>query len=308
MHRSHSENEPFFSVIIPTYNRAMELKRALESLVSQTYKKFEVIVCDDGSTDNTQEIANSFSRLLDLKYIREENWGGPARPRNCGLRSSTGEWVCFLDADDWWYPDRLEVVSANLHKGDVLYHHLDIYTLQGKKRHRRSKGRRLSEPVFIDLIVNGNAITNSSAVVKKELLEKVGGLCEEKSLIAVEDYDLWLKLGKITNKFHYIPDSLGGYWVDDMNITEISARQIERIESVYQRHLPDIEGKYLREADAFRKYWIGGIYYRMGLMAEARPLMAEARHVRSPILKLKSYYFRFAIFVRSIRKSTSRTE
>lgn len=268
----------------------------------QTTKNFEVIVVDDGSTDNTCDIIKSYDKHLNLKYQYQANWGGPAKPRNTGILLSRGEWACFLDSDDWWYPNKLEVISTYLSRADVLYHDLDIYTTKGKKLFRKSIGRRVASPVFIDLIVNGNAISNSSAVVKKTLLEKVGGLCEDKNLIAVEDYDLWLMLAKITESFYYIPSSLGGYWAGDMSITEISKRQILRIEALYKKHLPDIRPEYRRDADAFKKYYFGGICYRMGLLDEALPLLTEARHVKNPIAKLKSYCYRLLIYIRSITK------
>jgi glycosyltransferase involved in cell wall biosynthesis len=269
--------------------------------VAQTVTDFEVIVCDDGSTDNTKEVAECFRDRLHIKYIWEENWGGPARPRNVGITAAQGDWICFLDSDDWWYPRKLEVVSAYLSKGDILYHPLDIYTTKGKKLFRRSIGRRLSSPVFVDLIVKGNAISNSSAVVKRTLLEKVGGLCEDRNFIAVEDYDLWLMLGKVSDRFYYIPRSLGGYWAGDISITEISKKQITRIEALHKKHFPDIKPEHRREADAFKKYCFGGICYRMGLLDEALPLLLEARYVRSPLVKLKSYCFRLLIYIRSFR-------
>ena len=79
-------NKIKFSIIIPTYNRALLLKRCLDSLCSQTYRDFEVIVCDDGSTDGTNEIINQFEDKLSLKYLYDTNWGGPARPRNNGIK------------------------------------------------------------------------------------------------------------------------------------------------------------------------------------------------------------------------------
>ena len=112
--------KPFFTVIIPTYNRAELLRRALESVHSQTYRDFEVIVCDDGSTDHTRDVANSFAGRMHMSYLRDENWGGPARPRNRGIQEASGEWLCFLDADDWWYPEKLAAVFALTSGVDVV--------------------------------------------------------------------------------------------------------------------------------------------------------------------------------------------
>src|SRR6266545_511842 len=103
---------PFFSVVIPTYNRAEKLRRALESLLHQSYGDFEVLVCDDGSTDGTREVVSAYAGELQISYLWEENWGGPARPRNRGIAAAQGKWVCFLDADDWWHPDKLAKVHG----------------------------------------------------------------------------------------------------------------------------------------------------------------------------------------------------
>ena len=116
---------PQTSVIIPTYNRAQELRRCLNSLTCQTAKDFEVIVCDDGSTDNTEETVREFSGKLDIKYLKSSNFGGPARPRNLGLRIAKGKFVAFLDADDWWCSNKLTRSIETLNSGaDITYHDL----------------------------------------------------------------------------------------------------------------------------------------------------------------------------------------
>src|SRR5437763_1133783 len=97
---------PRFSVVIPTYNRAAELERCLESLIAQTFHDFEVLISDDGSTDRSADVARAFSDRLTIQYRWSEHWGGPARPRNLGIRHAASEWVCFLDSDDWWYPTK----------------------------------------------------------------------------------------------------------------------------------------------------------------------------------------------------------
>ena len=166
-------SHPLFSVIISTYDRAEMLKVALDSLVAQTYKNFEVLVCDDGSTDNTIKVVEDYKRRLDLKYIWEENWGGPARPRNNGIKVSKGDWICFLDSDDWWYPEKLEICLNYLGDFNFIYHDLDIYSVKDRVSKRRVGSWKLKDDVFVDLLINGNAINNSSVIVKKELLIKV---------------------------------------------------------------------------------------------------------------------------------------
>jgi glycosyltransferase involved in cell wall biosynthesis len=96
---------PKISVIIPTYNSANYLPEAIESVLAQTYKNFEIVVIDDGSTDNTKEVVVPY--LDQIVFLETEN-GDPAKARNHGIRKSSGEYVAFLDADDIWCPDKLE--------------------------------------------------------------------------------------------------------------------------------------------------------------------------------------------------------
>ena len=101
-------NETIFSVVIPTYNRASKIRRAVESVLAQSYENFEILVMDDGSTDNTAEVVASFADPR-ITYRWDKNFGGPARPRNRGIALAKGEWICFLDADDWWTVDKLQI-------------------------------------------------------------------------------------------------------------------------------------------------------------------------------------------------------
>jgi glycosyltransferase involved in cell wall biosynthesis len=239
----HFMSDPLFSIVIPTYNRADVLKRCLNSLVNQTFNKFEVIICDDGSNDHTSNVIKEFENKLLIKYIWNSNWGGPARPRNIGILNSSGKWICFLDSDDWWYPNKLEITSKYISDYDVIYHPLDEYI---NNVINKITLRKLCEDVFIDLIVNGNVLTNSSAVVKKELLEKVGYVAEDRKLIAIEDYDLWIRLSKITNKFYGIEIPLGAYWIGESG-SNISIGDPEKILEREQY----VFGKYKNELPYF---------------------------------------------------------
>src|SRR5882672_1834830 len=101
---------PCFSIVIPTYNRAAKLKLTLDSVIAQTFTDFEVLVMDDGSSDNTREMVESF-RDSRIRYQWAPNSGGPATPRNRGIDAAVADWICFLDADDRWYPDKLRRVA-----------------------------------------------------------------------------------------------------------------------------------------------------------------------------------------------------
>ena len=105
--------KPFFSIVIPTYNCADYLKRALNSVFSQTYQNFEVIVVDNSSTDNTDVVLESFNEKK-ITVIKVHNKGIIAYSRNKGIEFSKGEWIAFLDSDDVWLPTKLEKVRKSI--------------------------------------------------------------------------------------------------------------------------------------------------------------------------------------------------
>ncbi len=289
--------QPLFSIIIPTYNRAAKLRRSLESVEKQALRDFEVIVCDDGSTDDTKAVVEAFAKRMRVEYIREENWGGPARPRNNGIRAARGEWLCFLDADDWWYPDKLESVARHLHEGDIIYHDLDVYPKKISRIKRKVRGRRLRRHAFVDLMLRGNCIANSSVTVRKAMVERAGGVTEDGLL---EDFDLWLKIARLTDRFLYIPRSLGAYWWGEDNISDVSERLIESTKALYARHRAYLSTDDQRESDLFMTYTIARIEQRLGLFDGALSHFKSAIRIKSLQFKLQSMIMMAAIYCRGI--------
>ncbi|GAH83893.1 unnamed protein product, partial [marine sediment metagenome] len=107
------------SVIIPTYNRADMVGRAIQSVINQTYQDFEIIIIDDASTDNTREVAREFQeREKRIKYFKHEINKGGGAARNTGIKNSKGEYIAFLDSDDEWYPEKLEKQIEIFNKND----------------------------------------------------------------------------------------------------------------------------------------------------------------------------------------------
>lgn len=291
-------NKPFFSIVIPTFNRAEKLRRALESIKSQTCKDFEVIVCDDGSGDATREVVAEFAEALPVTYLWEANWGGPARPRNRGITAALGEWICFLDADDWWYPEKLAVVQAVTGQADLIHHCCDVYTVLGKNRIGK-RSRQMEPPIFVDLMTRGCSIVTSGTCVKKAILDKVAGFTEELDLVAVEDYDLWLRISKITEKFLYVSIPLGAYWTDQSNISSFSEKYIARESAIvcrYKEYLPRVDRE---EAERLLAYKIGIAKKYLGAFSESRIFLREA--MRSKRLKIKLYARLY--FILSLLKS-----
>jgi glycosyltransferase involved in cell wall biosynthesis len=275
---------PFVSVIIPTYNRGNQLKICLEKLCEQTFKNFEVIVCDDGSTDNTPQIVAEFKTKLNLQYIQDDNFGGPAKPRNNGLKIAKGNIVAFLDSDDWWYANKLEEAIKYIEDYDVVYHNLDKYKTLDKPSGLISN-RQLGANAVKDLIINGG-IPNSSVVIKKAIIDKIGFITEDKSFIAVEDSDYWIRAAQVTNKFYYINKRLGAYWVGD-NIS-VSHKQIDRDTALFNKHeylLDDSERKQALQLLALKK---ARVYHKMGKFAEAKKEYTISFNSSNLSIKVKS--------------------
>jgi len=218
--KSTNSEEPLISVIIPTYNHAKFIGKAIDSVLSQTYKNFELIIIDNYSKDGTEKIVASYGddRIIYLKF---RNNGIIAVSRNNGIKHSHGKHIAFLDSDDWWLPEKLQICFEYFNdKTDLIYHDLRIIREKPSLFQSKTiKSRQLNAPVLIDLLVNGNTIANSSVVVRKGLLDQIGGINESPALISAEDYNAWLRIAQITDGFCHIPKSLGYYSVHSQGIS-----------------------------------------------------------------------------------------
>jgi glycosyltransferase involved in cell wall biosynthesis len=178
------------SAVIPTHNRADLVLRALASVQAQTRPADEVIVVDDGSTDDTpRRVPEAFPGAV---YLRQEN-RGVSVARNRGVAAASGDWIALLDSDDEWRPEKLERQCEALERdpGYHLCHTDEIWIRDGRRvnprrRHAKPKGRVFRECLPLC------AISPSAALIRRSLLDELGGFDE--SLPACEDYDLWLRL------------------------------------------------------------------------------------------------------------------
>jgi glycosyltransferase involved in cell wall biosynthesis len=279
---------PVFSVVIPTYNRSLTLARALNSLNAQTFLDFEVLVCDDGSTDDTKTMVEKYRqkiRFRQLRYFYQPNWGGPARPRNTGVQNAWGEWICFLDSDDCWHPDKLYNILPYTDRYDVVYHDFEFVSDEKKKKPLRS--RQLGTDVFKELMLQGHngVIINSGICARKVLVQQCGSLSENRELIGVEDADLCLRLARVTNRFKHIPKNLGTYFLDGGNLTVYNQKMIRKLECLFDLHAPYLKKKSLIAlARKTNDYHLGRIYQRTGNTKAA--LRSYLSSIGSPNLKL----------------------
>jgi len=178
------------SIIIPTYNRGWIIKEAIDSVMVQDYRDFELIIVDDGSTDNTTDILNSYRS--DIMVFRQENQGVSAA-RNRGLAEASGRFIAFLDSDDLWLPQKLfrQVEFFNKNPDAQICQTEETWIRKGvrvnpKKRHKKPWGM-IFEPSLALCLVSPSAV-----MIRRSLLEEVGGFDE--TLPACEDYDLWLRI------------------------------------------------------------------------------------------------------------------
>jgi len=183
-------NTPLVSVIIPTYNRAWALKKAIDSVLEQNYKNFELIVVDDGSTDDTEALVTEYAKSV--KFVQQPNLGVSAA-RNKGISISSGALISFLDSDDYWEPEKLsaQVEFFNTNPDTLICQTEEIWIRNGKKVNPKKKHKKLSGMIFIPSLALC-LISPSAVMMRKNLFAKVDMFDE--SLPACEDYDLWLRV------------------------------------------------------------------------------------------------------------------
>jgi len=252
---------PFISIIVPTYNRADLIPKAIQSVLDQTYQNWELIIVDNFSDDDTKGVIESFAdhRISMLQLPRT---GSVAASRNFGVLHSKGEWIAFLDSDDWWFPEKLSMVSKAIqNEPDLIYHELQIVSGQDDKKSKmKTKSRKLKSPIFFDLLQNGNDIALSSVTLRKSTFAKVGGMNESPTFFAVEDYDTWLRIAKVTERFAHIPRVLGAYRLHDGNIGKIN--NFSYLSSALKGHLKDLNNGQLRRYESLYIYQIARNNYK----------------------------------------------
>jgi glycosyltransferase involved in cell wall biosynthesis len=191
---------PRFTVVIPAFNAARTIRSSIRSVLGQTEQDFEVIIVDDGSTDETSDCVRSFAADPRLRVIRQSN-GGPSSARNAGISAASGSYVSVLDADDLWLPEYLEVMGGALEANpDAPFAYTDAWVLDGETgRVRRASAMSYQHPPktalswrpFFLLLLEHNFVY-TSVTMRRSILDEVGGYDE--SLSTGEDWELWLRI------------------------------------------------------------------------------------------------------------------
>lgn len=194
---------PRVSVIIPTYNRGYCLGESIRSVIDQSYTDFELIVMDDGSTDNTSQVVSKFPDVL-LHRLQKNS--GVSAARNLGIRQARGEFICFLDSDDLWKKNKLQVQAGwmEAHPDCCISYTGEVWIRRGVRVNPLNKHRKYSGDIFeqcLPLCI----VSPSSVMMRSSLLSRTGGFDE--TMPVCEDYDLWLRVAAQA-PFHFIEEKL----------------------------------------------------------------------------------------------------
>ncbi len=202
------------SVVIPTWNRSALLERAIRSALSQTHPPLEVLVCDDGSTDDSEKVVRSIDDSR-VQWLTGERAGRPAVPRNRGIKASRGEWIAFLDDDDVWLPEKLERQLEKANRTGCLAVCCNAFRITPDSETNHLLDWDSECLSFFDLLAL-NRVICSSVLIHNSLFDVVRGFSESPKLIVGEDYALWLRVSTQTD-FAYNAEPMLQYKDDPEN-------------------------------------------------------------------------------------------
>jgi len=209
------------SVIIPTYNRAGIIVDAINTVLNQTYQHFEIIIIDDGSNDNTNEVIKNINDSR-IRYVYQENSGRPSLARNSGIKIAKGEYIAFLDSDDLWHPQMLEKhINVMNENNDVGFstNWSSYRTFEGEELFKKnSYAKNKNEYIRYILLTPDKAYAGTGTIlVKKECFDKVGLFDED--LTYCEDWDMFCRIAMIY-EFYNIEEVLTYVRVHDASLSK----------------------------------------------------------------------------------------
>lgn len=228
-----SSTTSLVSVVVPTYNRASLLKQAIDSVLEQTYTTWELLIIDDGSTDDTREIIAKYESDARIKYFVQRN-RGQAAARNVGIDKARGEFIAFLDSDNRWITDKLEQQINYLTRHpevDVVYGDIEEIDLDGSVLGPGPGMSRHSGWVWRPLLID-NFVNFNTSIVRSRKLREVGAMDE--SVRRGDDYDLWLRLSTVA-RFHFMPGVVAQYRVAGDRISDNVAARFDSNIAAVQR-------------------------------------------------------------------------
>ncbi|HWP58308.1 MAG TPA: glycosyltransferase family 2 protein [Candidatus Acidoferrales bacterium] len=278
---------PTVSVVIPTHNRAELLRAAVTSVLKQTFRDLEIVVVDDASTDDTQEVVRRLNADDGrIRYIRHATNRREAGTRNTGVGSARANYIAFLDDDDEWLPDKLQK------QVDLMAHSAPrvgaVYT--GFRQIDRETGKLLAEFVprhrgdILSELCRGNCVgTPSTVLVKRQCFENVGRFDE--AIAFGPDYDMWIRIAKDFH-FEYLQEPLVNYYVHKVKMSADDRLKITGLEKQIAKHGPF----FARDSKSFSRRYLslGVLYCHTGDLARGRAALVRA--IRTYPLDARPYF------------------
>jgi len=271
------------SVIIPTFNRAALLGRAIKSVLDQTYRNFEVIISDDGSTDNTKEVVDHFKNP-DIRYTRNSQNRGQSHARNRGVVMAEGEYVAFLDSDDFWLPNKLAVQMAAFKKcPDIGLVYSNVFLSSTGSDIRKVKfGFQFFKSGFLfrEVLLWQVMCQLPTWLTKKECFLSIGGFDEELSMI--EDRDFIVRFAH-RYKLYGIAEPLAVVlYHNEGRVSDTSAQKLEYVYSQILRKISKLietenfEARVVKTISAKYSSDVGRLYLSEGNFSKARRCFLDA--------------------------------
>jgi len=295
-----SKEKPIVSVIIPTYNRAHLIGRAIKSVLKQSYQDFEVIVVDDGSMDNTEEVIKEFQEQdKRIRYIKHEKNQGGAVVRNTGINAAKGEYIGLLDDDDEWLTEKLEkqVIKFQKSSGKIGVIYGGFFYVSEKS------GEIMSE---IIPTLRGNIYSNllescilgsPTPLIKKKCFQKAGFFDE--TLLSCQDWDMWIRLSKYYD-FDFVPDIVAKHHVHGEQISvDLNAKIIARGKLI-EKYRVDLSKNSQTFSIILKR--LGMLYSLAGNQGEGRKYFLKSIK-QNPLQKGSYIHFLLSLFSTRIHKS-----
>jgi glycosyltransferase involved in cell wall biosynthesis len=265
---------PKVSVIIPTYNRAHLIDKAIKSVLNQTYQDYEIIVVDNASTDNTKEVVKGFNNFK-IRYIYYCDNRGSSVARNIGIRASHGEYIALLDSDDEWLPEKLdrqvEVLQNESPEVGVVYSDVLYIDENSKNMNRKLRNPKKEGYIYEDLL-GGNCVgTPSALLIKKECFHRFGLF--DDLLKYHEDWDMWIRIAKYY-RFVFIEVPLVKYRLHSNRISENLELTIIASNRILAKYTNELKKR--RGVHSKIYFNIGNIFCHIGKTKEGQRYLFRA--------------------------------
>ena len=297
-----SKDQPGVSIVIPTYNHEAFLGAALRSVVNQTYTNWEAIVVNNFSTDGTEVLVHSFNDPR-IKLVNFHNNGIIGAARNQGINLATNTFVAFLDSDDTWLPTKLEKCIASLVEGADLVCHGENWIDQNSNSRSVFYGPT-ARATYLSLLFRGNRLSTSATVVRTSILKTVGGFSENSEFVTAEDYEMWLKISRITKNLVFIDEILGNFMRHGASASSSVEKHLHAEISVVNHHAKQLPNSFattlrLRHRKAKAYYSAGRSSSRGGQIRSALKYFVTA--IKTSPLFVRSYAAIILLFVNQIK-------